>query len=488
MTQLTRKLRILVSVVLASLLVWGASSASAQSGPKRVVVRSFSGPQAERLHDALVSNLRANGFEIVEESEMESGASSAGVQLENGWQYRVAQNLRIAAVISGTVARHGRRFTLTVRVRNGFDGQSLGTETWRGRNPAQLASIGENGHERLGAYLSSAHAPDPAVAETERPWAGGAAEGEDEEDADDADDEGDDEEEGEEEDGENGRYDSFRGALALGTIARSMTATVAPERLAGMANSQESRSYASAGLGSGQIGADVEFYPGAFGSQAFPYVGLVAGYHHSLFLNTQGCDSTGNPCPTPLVDVATAQQDYYIGLRGRYAIGHRRDGIELALNATYGGFSFSLDNDNLAQITPGTRVPTFGYSYLNLGLGANIGLVKQYLTLGLAAAFRVGLGLAADTRNAWGADSKGPSGFVLGLNVRSEAPYIADGMFFGLGFEYIHFSTTFSGQPACLAGAGMCTDATQLWEQLTVPDPVSDNYVRLTLSIGYALR
>lgn len=242
MTHVTRNLRTLVSVVLASLLVWGASTAAAQAGPKRVVVRSFSGPQAERLHDALVSNLRSNGFEIVEESEMESAASSAGVQLDNGWQYRAAQQARVAAVISGTVARHGRRFTLTVRVRNGFDGETLGTETWRGRNPAQLASIGENGHERLGAYLSSAHAPDPAVAETERPWAGGAAEGgddEEDEDADDADDEGDDEDEGEEEDGENGRYDSLRGALALGTIARSMTATVAPARLAGMPNSQE---------------------------------------------------------------------------------------------------------------------------------------------------------------------------------------------------------------------------------------------------------
>ncbi|MBK8170364.1 MAG: hypothetical protein IPK60_08450 [Sandaracinaceae bacterium] len=486
MNQHTRSLGHVVQCLFTALLVFGASHAAAQSGPKRVVVRDFTGPQAERLHDALVSDLRSNGFEIVEESEMRSAASTAGVQLDDGWQYRVAQQLRISAVISGTVARHGRRFTLTVRVRNGNDGASLGTETWRGRNPAQLASIGENGHERLGAFLASAHAPDPAVAEAEHPWqAGDDAEGADDDGDDDEDADDEDEDEADEDDGENGRYDSVRASLAIGTIARSMSTTVVPVRLGGPS---EERRYSSSGLGNGQIGLDGEFYLGALGSQAFPYVGLVGGYHRSLFLNTQGCDSTGTPCPTPLIDVGTSQQDYYIGLRGRYAIGHRRDGIEIAVDATYGGFSFKLDEPALAQITPGTRVPTFGYSYLNFGLGVNIGVVERYLTVGLHGAIRAGLSVAAETRNAWGVDTKGASGFVLGLNIRSEAPYIADGMFFGLGFELLSFSTKFEGQTSCLSGAGTCTSPNQLWEQLTVPEPVTDTYYRLTLAIGYALR
>jgi hypothetical protein len=358
-----------------------------------------------------------------------------------------------------------------------------------------LGAVRRNGHSRLAQYLDAANPPtppQPEVPETpERAW---YQQEEVEERAEDPDEE-DDAPEGDD------RYSAFRVGLGAGTLYRSMSTEVLP--IYGTDASpdpvpMEPRSYSSGGLGHAELAIDGEFFPGAFGSQPFPYIGLAFHYRAGVGLQSTGCAPPMgiNACPEDVV-VKSSQSDFYLGARGRYAFGSPGRGPQLDFDLGYGYFAFGLDLAALERLDPTAVIPPVGYSFLNLGVGISYPLVPTYLILGARFAYRLSLGVSAEQKQVWGVDTSSAPGFLLGLDVKSQMPYIVKGLYVAFAFQYFSFSTTYEGDTACVTSS-TCTPWTRLadgtvipgtpWQPIGVPESVGDNYVRLSLSVGYEFR
>ena len=471
---------------------------------KRILVERFSGPQAARVRAGLMADLadHAETLTLIADSEMRGAAQQAGIaRVRSEADYAaVAQQLNVAIFVDGRVARRGRTWALTIRVRNGADGRILGSETWSGGTMNALGSVRRNGHSRLAQYFDTAASPGPAqpeqvaVAETApAPWYQQEGNDGDEEERPDDDDDDD-------EDAAVGanRYSAFRIGLGAGTVWRSMSTEVIP--LYGATGSEtegpaEARSYLSAGLGHGELAIDAEVFPGAFGGQPFPYIGLAFSYRASVGLQSTGLPPdtcrlpSGELCPDVVVN--SSQSEFYLGARGRYAFGGPAHGPALDFDLGYGYFGFSLDLVALEKLDPASVIPPVGYSYLNLGVGISYPAVPTYLTLGARFAYRAGLGVSAEQKQVWGTQTGGAGGFLLGLDLKSMMPYVFEGLYVAFAFQYFSFSTTFEGDTACTTAAcsawtpGMAGTA---WQPIRVPDSVGDSYVRLALSFGYEFR
>ena len=356
----------------------------------------------------------------------------------------VAGKGTMAAFVDGRVARRGRSWALTVRVRSGLDGSILGTETWSGGTMNALGAVRRNGHSRLAQYFELARAPAAHLPEaTERPWYQQVTPPEPVENAEDADEEEDDDERPE---GEN-RYSAFRVALGAGTLRRSMSTEIIP--LYGATGFEtegpaEPRSYESAGIGHGELGIEGEIFPGAFGLQPFPYMGLAFSYRASVGLQSTGCAPPRgvDVCPAD-VTVKSSQTDFYLGLRSRYAVGGPARGPELSFDLGYGYFGFTLDLAALAELDPSSVIPPVGYSYLHLGIGVSFPAVPTYLILGARLAYRLSLGVSAEQKQVWGTTTSSAPGYLLGLDVKSGMPYVVPGLYVAFAFQYFSFSTTF---------------------------------------------
>lgn len=422
----------------------------------------------------------AGAVELIRLEEVQATARQNGVTLERNYEFgNVAQSLNIDGFVEGEVTNNRRQFVVTLTVRTGADGSVVGTETWSGRALRNLDLAG-TAYTRLSAVVATTRRPappappeaaeaPPSVAtradtelppDTERP-------ADSESDA-----------------TETGRYSVFSVGLVGGTLRRTMSASVVPQRL-GFA---ERREYTSAGLGGGEIGGELEFFPGAIGSQPFPWLGLVGSYRRSIGLSSRGCGpaTSTDACPTE-VDVTSTQQELYAGLRGRVVVaGEPQHGLELSVDAGFGMFDFTLDPADLAQIDYSSIIPPFSYQYLHFGVGASYDIVREYLTMGVRGGYRMGLSVGEETRRAWGQDTGGPQSFQIGLDVRSEMPYIVKGLYIGLGVSYFGFITKFEGATDC--PSGMCTASPNLYEPLTVQGDVTDSYLRLGLTAGYTFR
>lgn len=500
----------------AALLLLELLAPAAAFAQRRVVVERFRGPQSSRLRNNLVSNLGdVEGIELVPESDARASARELGIRrrrLQQDDYPQVAQALNVAAFISGTARRRGRRWVLTVTVRSGADGTSLGTATWSGRTISALSAIRRNGWERISQYVEMTQAPTPPPPpEPEQAWYDQEAEPDPTQNFD--------LEEPEEPVDSERAYDALRLGLTLGTNRRSMNtiALIDPARRgapAGALPLEEERVYESGGLGHLEVGFSAELFPGAFlEGTPLPFLGLAVSYRHSV-----GLSSFGPACPlgtepngpsgasrctsdVPSVEVGTTQSELYIGARFRYRLDELRRSPHVSADLGYGMFQFILDPNDLLLLERNSIVAPMDYRYVNIGAGIDYGLVPTYLNVGLRAAYRLGLSVGDDAKRIWGTETSNIGGFLVGLDVRTEAPYIADGVFAMFTFEFFRFNTDFRGQTACSMpdAAGSCPSG-DLWEPWPaspdlsenvtggLQDTVTDNYIRLQLTLGYAFR
>ncbi len=130
---------------------------------ERIVVLEFEGPGSAR---ARVGAVRALGkrpnAELVPKDDFRDAAERLEADLEQDELTAPATELQVAAVVDGTVTKKGRRWTASVRVRNGLDGAVLGEAQFRGRNPGTLGRAIERGFEKkLGEAVATAEAPEP---------------------------------------------------------------------------------------------------------------------------------------------------------------------------------------------------------------------------------------------------------------------------------------------------------------------------------------
>jgi len=523
----------LVAALVLGCVLW-PSAVDAQA---RVVVQRFGGPQGARLRAALINDLEENGIEVVDNREVQRVAREAvgRSNLRSDDFPTVAAQLGVSAFLSGRVRRRGRRFTLTVSVRNAADGSRLGSASWGGRNVGSLRAIGRNGYARLEQYLNVAQVPaGGGYAQQQQPQqqqqqqtfqAGGTggtpwyAAGQEPEETP-PDDEEDEDEEDEEDDGEVAPYDKLHLALYVGALRRSMSTTVfVSEHLRTPGGSTDNvvpelREYQSAGLGHAEIGFTADLFPGALADDPVaPWLGLALSFRNSLLLQSNGfaCTNASEPaggraCSDVLqvVPIRTTQREIYVGAKVDYRFdSSSRQSAYLGVDLGYGLFSFRLAPEDLALIERNQIIPPMDYSYIHIGGAFRYQADEEGLfAIGLRAAYRLGLDVGTDAKRIWGATTSSMSGLMVGVDLRHEMTYLTEGVFAQLSLDWFRFTTTFTGQPTCRVpptDGGVCPEL-DLWEPWPsddgttvrpgtgVPDPVNDSYLRLGVSIGYALR
>lgn len=502
------------TVGLAALALGGGEARAQSSAAQRVVVDSFGGPQGGTTRAALVRSLEENGLVVIPSDEVDAARRQLGLgaRMTSAQYVEIGRALRASAFIDGRVSRQRRRWSVTVRVRSASDGEIVGRESWGGRTVASLGAVRRTGYRRLEDHLAATSAlPSAQVAPSGRevPW---YARGQDDEAP------PEEEEETPASSAPSQRYDSLRFSLRLGTLYRWMDTMVrvyAAQR--GLPTSdpandlrEEDRAFRAPAPGHFELGGQVELYPGAFGDQPFPYIGVLVAFSHSIAAGAVAPHRTNRGVD---VSVPTNQLDFLVGLRGRYRFGPERREPEIHFDVGWGTFNFDLGLAELQQIDPSLVIPPMQHGYVQLGAGIRYGIVPTYLTASLELAYRIGTNIGPDTRNVWGTETAPSNGLVVGIELKSEIPEIAQGVFVGLLFQYFQLTTAFRGQVGCVQ-PGACSGPvdpgpwadTRLWEVWPVAVPsggepydinrvvggpigdVNDNYIRLQLSLGYAFQ
>ncbi|MEM7604974.1 MAG: hypothetical protein AAF411_06415 [Myxococcota bacterium] len=474
------------------LVLWTGAAASAQ----RVAVAPFSGPQSSRVQEEVIAGLSEGGMTVVSWDEVAAQAGRDRL-LESDYA-TVASALSIDAFIRGRVSRARRRWNVRLSLRDGVSPDRIGSATISGRSVSALRrACRSTAYERVAPIVQNASAPPPAAddmpstedIENEVPWyERGNTDGEEETD-----------EEEEEEDRYGAppnpnanRWDALRIALTGGTLRRDMqNAVLVNGRFA--ADSQDlygdNPNYTEGGIGHGELGLVAEVFPGAFLEEpVVPWLGLVTSFRLGLGAS-YGTITPGGAA----IDIGTSQREFTIGVRADIDVlglleggGAGGRGWFVTVDAGYGLMQFLFDVDGLRQADRQFVVPPVGHSYLNLGLGTRY-FFSEEVALGIRAAYRQGLGVGSDALNIWGTETQPASGFLVGGDFEARLDSVAPGVFIRFSVEWFRFSTTFEGPRACpFEPATSCT-ADAAW----LPDPVildtTDTYLRLALSVGYAL-
>ncbi len=468
----------------------------------RVIVERFRGTRATPARNLLISNLSEAGYTVIPDSEIDAARSRLHLPTRMGADDYVtlARELNAAAILDGRVARARRSWNLTVRVRNGADGSILGSASWGGRSTSAIDGVGRTGAERLGEHLRAAQAPPNQQQQTGDPqWYESGYHEDAETPVDDED------PTPEPEPSETDRYDTGRIAISGGTLWRSFGTIV--DVYAGQhggsdpsAIVQQERVYSSAGIGHFELGAEGDIYPGAFGDQPFPYLGLVASFRNSV-----GLSSTA-PSSDPVqgdVSLPTNQMDLRIGLRGRYRVGPRRGDFMLFADFGFVMSTFTFGVDELAEIQRASILPPMEYQSIEIGVGFDVAIVRDALSISAYGRGRIGAGIGVQTRNVWGIETSPANGFLFGVELRHDATWLARGAFASFRFDYFQYITQFRGQVGCY---DMCEPVANPWEDRSLwevwpvadptdpnsrvtggaQDPVTDHNVRWGLYLGYA--
>lgn len=504
------------AVALVCVFALCASAAFAQAG-RRVAIDRFRGPRAAHARSLLARDLEDAGYVVVSDSEVASARRALGYgtgTLESAEYVAIARRLSVVALIDGRVGHAHRTWRLVVHVRNGADGNDLGSESWGGRTQGAIDGIGRDGASRLSGYLDHALAPGTSGAALATsgatPWYAGGADAETASTAD--------EERASDEDevtpsDASTRYDWLRISASGGSLWRSMQADA---RVYGVRRGiaepdpstiiDENRGYTSSGIGHAELGLEAEFFPGALGSQPFPYLGLITSFRHSALLSSSGCRRASPDCTGGgRISVGTDQLDVQVGLRFRYRLGASRRDVQVFGDVLYGYSTFTFDTSALQQLDYQAILPPMEYQWVGIAVGVDYGIIPDALFLQVRGGYRIGVGIGTQGRNVWGIDSSAAGGFNLSLELKHEANWLAQGIFVSLRFEYFQFGTNFRGQVGCGQSAGCAPTGTtpwtnnDLWELWPVGpdnttvvggirDTVIDNYVRWGLYIGYAFR
>ncbi len=531
------------------------------------MVQPFAGPESSGLRQALIRNLEASGrYQVVPSKTLKKAQAMYKIKrLRRAEDYQsMGYALRSPAFIQGRVRRARRQWTLVVTVRDAMTGDVAGRSTWSGRTLANLRAVGRNGAKRLEPKLAATQIPnqpaaqraeakpkpkpkpprqkpapvkraevkpkprpkpqpvairppdvppesgpapaDPANGEPGDPNAPWYAKPGDEEDAPSETPAA----------GADKAVDRYTGLLlsaGVGGQYRDASAQVGVyERFRNPSLDptstniiNEERLYQSSGLGHPEVNINLELYPGALlDKQVFPWLGLVGSFSHSLSVGLQAPPCSQGGCPTANVDLSVSQLEVYVGARGRYRFGDKARSALIFADVGWGMFSFDIDTNDLAQVARSDIFPPMEYNYVYLGAGIQYGLIPTYLTAKVFGGGRLGLVAGSDMREVWGTETPPSNGFSVGLELRSEAPYLFDGAFFALAVQYFQFSTKFRGQTACRTGncGDSQTNTPELWEPWPfepgnedvlspgggVLETLKDSYVRFGVSFGYLLR
>jgi hypothetical protein len=147
--------------------------AQAQSRAPRIVVAAFNGERAA-VTRSLVASMLANHvgeIELVSQGEYAAAAGrvGAGDRLDEATAMSLARDLRVDAMVVGTMERQGTTWRLRLRVLRARDGRSAASASWEFERPEELNALGNEMWEQLhGAFQV-----DPSISQSAAPTRSG---------------------------------------------------------------------------------------------------------------------------------------------------------------------------------------------------------------------------------------------------------------------------------------------------------------------------
>lgn len=477
---------LLLSIALALL---AAASAEAK---KRVVVLPFSGPGSAGARNG-VSRALGKKVTQIRPATYTSMAEDLGVDgSEPGGMVAVCSKIKCDAVIKGSVAKRGRKFTLTVTVLDGGTGEAIGKRaaTVRGARKvaaagaaigAQCVALAAKGKFKPAGKPAPPKPPEPPpepvakppVKPPEEPVAYKPPEPEEKptkrrrKKKRSDDDEGSGDGDGEDEERVTKRASRrkyaglFDVAASVGLAIRRAVVTVP---VSSAASPPVDSTYDGGMYPEFTVRADL-FPLVPFTKSFVRNVGLGVAYTRHLSISTKMQDPAAPP-------VETSSQELLLDLRLRWTFFKTVTSPEVNLFFGYGLRDFNL-SENIVMAS-------FNYRFLRVGLEGNIPLGTPYI--GLFAGF--------DVRPLLGAGEAvqylGTRDSGLGFAVRGGAMgRHSSGFFYFLSVEYLRFSTKFVGLAASpdINPADIGKDKRDRAD----PNEASDRFVRFWAGAGFMM-
>lgn len=330
--------------------LWLPTAGHAQDGTQ-VVVRSFEGRRAARVRAAVVEALAdARSVSLVATGDVDDTASRLGVSTSDPLgRVAISRELGIDAWVEGEVGRDGKRWSATVQVSDGGNGESVETALWDARSWKALAKvIGREAREALMPAIGRTRRPGPE-AETAKPEEAPVEERELDEEQPPVFRHDDEPARGDEDEDEDTGSDGARPVpleldARIGLFSRSYEYTENLDQLPGYDLSMPP-----------VVLLRASWYPGAHFTSGVPAnIGLTGRFGMAFGLDSKG--------PGGAV-FETSSSTWEVGVRWRIPV----DVFELALTVAYGAHDFSIDpaSQDGATIDPG--VPAADYAYLRIG-------------------------------------------------------------------------------------------------------------------------
>lgn len=156
--------RFLIALVALGLLVSGAGRASAAK--KRVALLDFTGPKAAKFQASVLKVLKKSAKVVSQKAFTKAAKKVKDFSMDADSVAKVAKRLELAGVVSGKVAKKKGKYKLTIKVREGQEGEFLEEVVTVSVKAAKLNKAQEKKVAReLGALLREL--PDAEEAEPE---------------------------------------------------------------------------------------------------------------------------------------------------------------------------------------------------------------------------------------------------------------------------------------------------------------------------------
>jgi hypothetical protein len=469
----------LIPLLVATLAVIAVGEGTA-AARKAAAVLGFSGPRSSRVRQSFIRALRKRA-KVISAQAFGDAARSLGVDGNSAaGRAAVCAELRCHAVVTGRVARRGRRFTVTVSIFGGATGRLIGRRSARARGARRLTRVGANlgrsswalvRRGRLGSAPAAAAPPaqpepatPPPTPQTEETGFSSASTGQSPAAQ---------PPEGEvrREEGERELDDLFAEDedLAPERPRRKMTAEIFNVSAAlGMAR----RSYELAGANATQNstykpGFFAEFtlrgeiYPAAaFTKSFFSHLGIGVAYTRHLSISTKLEGGTD--------DVSTKSEEMLLDALVRWPIFD-----SLTTPVILGSVGWGFRDFDLAT---NAVLPSFNYQFIRFGAGGILPLWTQLVAFEAGFDLRPLLKIGQEAINAYGEKEGGFAWSVrAGLSGRLDL-----GLIYFATFEYLSFSTDFTGlDPG--------TSIREGYPDRREATSGSDAFIRIWAGVGYAM-
>ena len=421
--------RFLIVLVAIGLVMAGAGHASAAK--KRVAVLDFTGPKAAKFQASVLKVLKKTAKVVSQKAFTKAAKKVKGFSMDAEGVAKVSKRLELAGVVSGKVAKKKGKYKLTIKVREGQEGEFLEESVVVSVKAAKLNKAQEKKVAReLNALLREL--PDPEDAEEEegeaeeedgdRPVVAGAEEDVGEEEtapkkggkslketskrtaaaSEGGDEEGGGEEAGGEEEGgaEEGGGEEPGGSG--GEVSKGASVTTANQAdldargravdvAAGLSFSQRTLTFTyDSNLVNTPQGYDGTLVPGFYVTgEIYPmalvnrkdngftrHIGLSLVLDKVLLIKSK-------PAGMDDVDLPTSQTRYGAGLIYRWNFGSKPTSPTLKFSARYNKLTFSIDESGAPEGVV-IDIPDTSYTYIDPGVGIRFPVTEQIAALGEA--------------------------------------------------------------------------------------------------------